>query len=179
MAITLVEPYDPSWPLRFEAIRGFLESGLVGVDCAIEHVGSTAVPGMVAKPIIDVDIVIGPGTFPGVKARLEALGYVHQGDLGLPGREGFDLVDADVRGRLATHHLYACEAGAYELRKHLAFRDFMRVHPEWRERLSRLKEALCVAHDNDRQAYIDGKSDMVAAITKLAMEGSGAGKDGA
>ena len=170
MTVTLVQPYDAAWPSHFQRIKAFLESGVVGVDCTIEHVGSTAIPGMMAKPIIDVDIVIAPGTFPNVKGRLEPLGYVHQGDLGVPKREAFDLVAAEAKGRLPEHHLYVCEEGVYELRKHLAFRDFMRRHPEWREKLNRLKRELCVKHNNDRQAYIDGKADMVDEITRLAIE---------
>ena len=169
MDVTLVQPYDAAWPGWFQQIKTFLESGLVEVACTIEHVGSTSVPGMVAKPTIDLDIVTPQAAFPAVKARLETLGYVHLGDLGLPGREAFDLVDAENRGRLPEHHLYVCEEGMYELRKHLAFRDFMRRHPEWCDRLNRLKQELCVNHNNDRQAYIDGKSEMVAEITSLAM----------
>ena len=172
MTVTLVQPYDPAWPAHFQHIKAFLEPSVAGVARTIEHVGSTAIPGMVAKPIIDIDIVIAPGTFPKVKGRLETLRYVHQGDLGLPKREAFDLVDSEAKARLPEHHLYLCEDGAYELRKHLAFRDFMRHHPEWRERLNVLKRELCLKHDNDRQAYIDGKADMVEEITKLAMESS-------
>jgi GrpB-like predicted nucleotidyltransferase (UPF0157 family) len=172
MKVTLVRPYDPLWPAQFQTIKVFLESGLRYTDCVLEHVGGTAIPGMVAKPIIDLDIVIPAGTFPAIKERLETLGYVHLGDLGLPQREAFGLVNTDIKNRLPEHHLYVCEDGVYELRKHLAFRDFMRQHPEWRERLNRLKQELCIKFNNDRQAYIDGKAAMVAEITRLAMESS-------
>ena len=172
MTVTLVRPYDPTWPLHFGQIKTFLESGLVDVDRTIEHVGSTAIPGMMAKPIIDIDIVITQGTFSKVKERLEALGYIHRGDLGVAKREAFGLVDGEAKARLPEHHLYVCEKGVHELRKHLAFRDFMRHHPEWRERLNRIKRELCVKHNNDLQAYIDGKAATVEEITKLAMESS-------
>ena len=172
MTVVLVQPYDPAWPLHFQQIKTFLESGVVDVDCTIEHVGSTAIPGMMAKPIIDIDIVIAQGTFAKVKERLEALGYVHQGDLGLPKREAFKLVDAEAKAPLPKHHLYVCEEGVHELRKHLTFREFMRHHPEWREKLNRIKRELCVKHNNDLQAYIDGKASIVEEITKLAMESS-------
>ena len=172
MTVTLVQPYDRAWPSYFERIKAFLESGAGDVGCMIEHVGSTAIPGMTAKPIIDVDIVAEQGAFAAIKERLEALGYTHQGDLGLLGREAFDLVDAGSKATLPAHHLYVCERGVHELRKHLAFRDFMRQHAEWRERLSRLKRELCVKHKNDRQAYMDGKAKMVEEITKLAIEDS-------
>jgi len=172
MTVTLVEPYNPEWPSHFGQIKAFLESGVGDAGCTIEHVGSTAIAGMTAKPIIDIDIVIAPGTFPRAKELLEALGYVHRGDLGIPEREAFNLVDAEAGGHLPKHHLYVCEDGVYELRKHLAFRDFMRHHPQWRQRLNRLKRDLCVKHNNDLQAYIDGKADMVEEITKRAMADS-------
>ena len=169
VTVALVQSYDPAWPSHFLQVKAFAQSGLVGVDHTIEHVGSTAIPGMVAKPTIDLDVVVPPGGFPKTKAGLEAIGYIHQGDLGIPGRHAFDLADAEARSRLPAHHLYVCEDGAYELRKHLAFRDFLRQHPEWRERLSQLKRELCVKHNNDRQAYIDGKARMVEEITGLAV----------
>ena len=170
MNASLVQPYDPAWPIQFEEITTFLKSGLCGIDCAFEHVGSTAIQGMLAKPIIDLNAVIPPGAFPSVKACLETLGYVHQGDLGIEGREAFDLADTAIRCRLPVHHLYVCEKGALELRRQLAFRDFMRAQPEWRERLNCLKQELCTKHRNDRQAYISGKADMVRRITELAMQ---------
>jgi GrpB-like predicted nucleotidyltransferase (UPF0157 family) len=173
MTITLVQPYNADWPCWFEQIKSYLEPGLSGLACTIQHVGSTAIPGMVAKPIIDIDIVIPRRCFPDVKQALEVLGYVHQGDLGVPEREAFDLLDDQAGVRLPKHHLYVCETGVDELRRHLAFRDFMRQHPEWREKLNRLKRELCVKHNNDRQAYIDGKADMVEEITRLALECSG------
>ena len=172
MTITLVQPYDPAWPSQFLQVAAFVTSGLFGVNHRVEHVGSTAVPGMTAKPIVDLDVVIRAGAFPKAKAGLEALGYIHRGDLGIPQREAFDLVDVETKSQLPAHHLYVCEDGTYELCKHLAFRDFMRENPEWRERLNRLKVELCRKHSNDRQAYIDGKSAMVEEITGLAMESS-------
>lgn len=171
--VTLVQPYNPDWPEHFEQVRAFVATALDGVDCSIEHVGSTSIPGMVAKPIIDLDIVISPGTFARIRARLETLGYLHQGDLGLPGREAFDLAEPAAKAGLPEHHLYVCDEGACELRKHLAFRDFMRRHPEWRAALSNHKLELCIIHANDRQAYIDGKSAMVQKITQMAMEQTG------
>ena len=172
MTVTLVQPYDPAWPSRFLQVTAFVSSGLSAVNHRAEHVGSTAVPGMTAKPIVDIDVVIPAGTFPKAKTALEALGYVHEGDLGIPGREAFDLVEEEAKSRLPVHHLYVCEDGANELCRHLAFRDFMREHPEWRENLNRLKIELCLKYNNDRQAYIDGKSAMVEEITKLALESS-------
>ena len=169
MTVTLVRSYDPAWPAHFRQIERYLAAGLGELDCVIEHVGSTAVPGMVAKPIIDVDVVIQPGAFATVKGRLERLGYEHQGDLGIPEREAFYLAAERTRAALPEHHLFICVWGVVELRRHLAFRDFLRENPMWRARLSRLKLELCVVYRNDRRAYIEGKSAMVQQITELAM----------
>ena len=168
----LVKAYNPDWPSWFASIKAFVESALVEVPYLIEHVGSTAIPGMTAKPIIDIDLIVDRPVFPLVKDRLAVIGYFHQGDLGIPEREAFKLTDQRVIQSLPPHHLYICIAGAAALRDHLCFRDFMRAHRAWVQRLSRHKERLCAQHDNDRQAYMDGKSDMVREITALALSAS-------
>ena len=170
MTVTLVHPYDAAWPEWFEVLRARLQAPLAGVANGIEHVGSTAVPAMAAKPIVDIDIVVERADFAAVREHLARLGYVHQGDKGIPDREAFDLADAEAKRSLPAHHLYVCMAGCAELRKHLDFRDFLRQHPEWVRRLSEHKLDLCERHDNDRQAYIDGKSEMVQRITELARQ---------
>ena len=79
MSVTLVKHYDPTWPSWFEALRHRFDSVLSGRYCSIEHVGSTSVAGMTAKPIIDVDIVIEPRDFESTKDRLAEIGYFHEG----------------------------------------------------------------------------------------------------
>lgn len=167
--VTLVERYNAAWPQWFEAIKSYLETGLDGLEYGIEHTGSTAIPGMTAKPIIDLIIVIEPGAFGVVRERLAALGYRHRGNLGITGREAFELMDAEALLALPAHHLYVCERGAHELRKQVAFRDFLRREPAWREQLSQTKWELCLRHNNHRQAYIAGKDALVQEITALAM----------
>jgi len=82
--------YDPSWPQRFETLRAGIAAALGEMVSVIEHAGSTAVPELAAKPIIDIDVVLRPATdLPQVIARLASLGYEHQGNLGIPGREAF------------------------------------------------------------------------------------------
>lgn len=169
MSVTLVESYNPAWPAWFDQIRAFVEPKLDGIPHAMEHVGSTAVPGMTAKPIIDVDVVVDPQAFSSVKGRLEEIGYVHEGDLGVPGREAFDLSNPDTKAKLPAHHLYVCKRGCRALRDHLAFRDFMRSHPDWVRQLSDLKRSLCEQYNDDREAYMNGKAAMVREITELAM----------
>jgi len=176
MRESLVAEYDPAWPGRFEAVCRVVEPALRGLSYRFEHVGSTAVPGMVAKPIIDLDVVINAGSFGEVKTRLGSLGYVHEGDLGIPGREAFALRTGVLRV-LPPHHLYVCEEGSEPLHNHLAFRDFLRGHAEWRDRLSRHKRELAVQHGNDKERYIEGKAAMVEEITALALaEGQARGR---
>ena len=115
---------------------------------AIEHVGSTAVPGLAAKPIIDLTVVV--PTHAEVAAaieRLSTLGYVHRGSLGIDGREAFD---ADAR--LPRHHLYLCARDSVALANHLTVRDYLRRHPETADEYGALKKRLAQAfpHDIDR-----------------------------
>lgn len=166
--MALIEEYDSVWPSWFGQVKARIEEQLQGIPHTIEHVGSTAVPGMAAKPIIDIDVVIEHGALPAIIGRLGNIGYLHRGDLGISGREAFDLADL-AAGQLPPHHLYVCERDNNALQEHLAFRDFMRLHPEWCQRLSDLKRQLCGESGNDRQAYIDGKSSLVREITRLAV----------
>lgn len=171
MSVTLVERYNPEWPRWFQRLYTWLESGLGDTFLRIEHVGSTSVPGMVAKPIIDLDIVIpsGPGALVAIKQKLEPMGYVYEGDLGIAGREAFDLVDEERRAQLPRHHLYVCARDSAELRRHLAFRDYLCRHPEQAAELGQLKWALAERYENDKDAYIDGKASLVQSILERAL----------
>lgn len=170
MAVTLVEKYNPEWPKWFEEIKTFLGKRVSQACIRIEHVGSTSIPAMTAKPIIDLILVVKPQGFEEVKTHLSERGYYHQGDKGIQGREAFDLIVISVKSSLPCHHLYVCSEHSTELKKQIAFRDFMRQHAEWRQRLNELKLQLCKEYDNDRQSYIDGKAAMVSQITELALK---------
>jgi GrpB-like predicted nucleotidyltransferase (UPF0157 family) len=131
---------------------------------AVEHVGSTAVPGLPAKPIVDLDAVIpAPADLPAAVARLAARGYVHEGDLGIPGREAFRPPPD-----LPRHHLYVVAAGAAELRRHLLFRDHLRAHPDAARAYADLKRAAASRAGDDRAAYTRAKDEFVAAILREA-----------
>ena len=165
----LVTDYNPDWPTSFERIRDVIAEKLGPTLLAIEHVGSTAVPGMVAKPIIDLDVVIEPDRFETVKGLLGELGYRHEGDLGIPEREAFKLDGPGPAAALPPHHLYVCPRHSAELRRHRAFRAFLHAHPDWASRLSALKRSLCDRHGDDREAYMAGKDALVREITGLAV----------
>jgi GrpB-like predicted nucleotidyltransferase (UPF0157 family) len=165
----IVEAYNPEWPRWFLRVQTFVYRNLVGTYYAVEHVGSTAVPGLWAKPVIDVDVVLREGKFENAKGRLVAAGYEYEGDRGIPGREAFRMQDAGLKAALPAHHLYVLAADAEELRRHRAFRDFLRVHPDWIERLSAHKREVARRVGDDRDAYQDGKAAMVGEIVALAL----------
>jgi GrpB-like predicted nucleotidyltransferase (UPF0157 family) len=118
------------------------------------------VPGLAAKPIIDLDVVIGsPDDLPAVIAELRPLGYRPQGDLGVPGREAFNYPP----GR-PPHHLYVCALGHRELARHLAFRDFLRAHPDTARTYATLKRSLASRFRNDRDAYTEAKTTFIEQV---------------
>lgn len=157
-----VVAYDPAWSLRFEEVREHLFSILSGQDVRVEHVGSTSVPGLAAKPILDIDVVLLNGTgFGQVKAALELNGYYHIGDLGIAGREAFKY---NNKPQFMRHNLYVLSEGADELKRHLAFRDWLRSHPEDREAYAQVKISAAQRFPNDIDAYIDAKSDIIFEI---------------
>jgi GrpB-like predicted nucleotidyltransferase (UPF0157 family) len=164
MANTVVA-YDPSWPDQFQAIRTAVAPAFADTDTTIEHVGSTAVPGLASKPIIDIDVVVPakPNIAGGI-GGLVRLGYVHQGDLGVPGREAFNVPDC-----LPYHHLYLVVQRSKPHLDHVLFRDYLRAHPEEAKRYGSCK--LAVAHlitPESRQAYLEAKADVVEEILARA-----------
>ena len=174
-APVVVVPHDPGWPASFEALRTVLATALGDVARAIHHVGSTAVPGLPAKPILDVDVEIAlPVDLPETVRRLALLGYRSVGDLGILGREAFDRdgddVPRDGSGReWPDHHLYVCPSEARELRRHVLLRDFLRANPARAAEYAALKRALAVRHREDREAYTDGKSELIASLIADAL----------
>ena len=159
-----VLPYDPAWATEFETIRGRLLA-VVGSRCiGIEHVGSTSVPGLAAKPIIDIDVVISSRlVFPAVREALHEAGYAHRGNLDIPGRESF-LQPAHA----FPHHLYVCSVDTPGLHDHLVLRDMLRARPDLRDRYADTKRAAARLHPHDIDAYIDGKSGVITEIMALA-----------
>ena len=152
--------YDPEWPHLFSRIERELRPRVGGLARAIEHVGSTSVPGLAAKPIIDIELVIASVyQFPSVKQRLEHFGYIHRGTLGIPDREVFRCVID-----LPKHHLYVCETDARSLREHLCFRDTLRQNPQLAAQYAALKQALAEQYRNDREAYTEAKTGFVRSV---------------
>lgn len=158
----IVEKYDPAWAQDFRQIEQELKEALGDLALRIEHVGSTSVKGLSAKPIIDIDIVIPDySRFDAVVAALEKIGYIHEGDLGIPGREAFKYSGKE---HLRRHHLYVCTETSEELKRHLAFRDYLRSHPEAVREYSRVKEEGAALYPEDIDKYIEYKSPCIEKI---------------
>ena len=157
-----VLPYDKAWKKDFEVIKAEVETALGELAVAVEHVGSTAVEGMSAKPCIDLDVVIADyGVFGEVVERLAAIGYVHEGNLGIQGREAFDYTD---KPHLNKHHLYVCPKDSRELHRHTVFRDYLRSHPEAALAYSAVKEEAARLYPHDIDGYMAHKAGIIAEL---------------
>jgi len=161
LPITVVD-YDPAWPAIFERLHLRIADALGSLAVRIEHMGSTSVPGLAAKPIIDIDTVIRVASdLPAAIERLEAIGYSHRGEIkgGPPGCEAFDRPPDDP-----VHHLFVCPLGSDQFLKHLAFRDYLRTHPEARAEYVALKRSLAVRFSHDRIGYTESKTEFILRI---------------
>lgn len=160
----VIVDYDPLWPQQFKELRSRIASLLDAMASAIEHVGSTAVPGLAAKPIIDIDVLLRSAMdLPAVITRLASAGYEHRGDLGIAGREAFRIPPNDI-----SHHLYVCPPCSHEYRRHIAFRDYLRSHPDHADAYASLKREFARKFGNDREAYNQSKSQFVEEILHRA-----------
>jgi GrpB-like predicted nucleotidyltransferase (UPF0157 family) len=157
-----VVDYDPRWPETFERLRSRIWASLRDVALSVEYVGSTAVPGLAAKPIIDISIVVPERSDvqTGI-SRLANLGYVHRGDLGIDGREAFANPDG-----LPMHNLYLCPRDSVALANHLAIRDYLRTHPETAREYGELKKRLAERFPDDIDGYVDGKTTLLLTMLR-------------
>jgi len=158
----VVVPYDNQWKSEFTKIKNILINKLGNCIITIEHVGSTSVEGLSAKPIIDIDIVIeNYDIFDEVKTKLAGLGYDHEGDLGMKDREAFAY---NNKPELMTHHLYVCPKYSNELKRHIIFRDYLRTHSDDRDLYSKVKLESAKLYPKDIDRYIMAKSPCIETI---------------
>lgn len=160
-AVTIeVVPYRPEWPTLFERVAADLRQGLRGVRSAtVEHVGSTSVPGLAAKPILDVDVIVDPEDVPAAVAALATIGYVHRGDLGVAGREAFHAPDEHPK-----RNVYVCRAGTLNVRNHLAVREVLRRRDDLRDEYASIKMTLADDPGMDIDTYIARKSQVLEKV---------------
>lgn len=158
-------PYSERWPALYDAESARLASlfDSAGLNVALEHTGSTAVPGLTAKPIIDILAgVVNAEDRTGVITVLQSAGYVHRGEQGIPGREFFR------RGEPRQYHLHLTRIGSQFWLDHRDFRDWLRTHWDAATEYAALKQALAERFPEDRTAYIDGKTRFVESVLRTA-----------
>ena len=165
----IIFDYDPQWPVRFEAAKRTITQALGELLVSIEHDGSTAVPDLAAKPIIDI--------MPGIRrfedgfdcvSPLEALGYEYNGEHGIPGRHYFDHFDKDGAQGTGIQHVHMVVAVSELWAKQILFRDYLRANSREAAIYARLKRSLAERYRNDREAYTEAKSDFVAGALRRA-----------
>lgn len=160
----VVVPYDDRWPEQFARVRSELTAALAGVDVlAVEHVGSTSVPGLAAKPIIDVDVVVDSAELSAAVAALEAAGYMHLGECGIPDRHAFQAPPEEPR-----RNVYVTVAGCLSLRNHLGVREVLRSDPDLRDEYGGLKFRLATRNYESIDDYVADKSAVVQRILHRA-----------
>ena len=160
-----VVPYDEAWKSAFEKIKNEIESVIGDMILGIEHVGSTSVIGLSAKPCIDIDVIIKDySVFDVIVRKLGASGYIHEGDLGIKDREAFKYTD---KPHLMTHHLYVCPQNSEELHRHVMFRDFLRSNAEAARKYSSVKETAAELFPNDIDKYMEYKSPCIEELYTL------------
>jgi len=158
----IVVPHDENWKHEFGKLKDEISPLLEDLIISIEHVGSTAVRGLYAKPIIDMNVIIDDfSILPIVIQRLSQINYTHVGDLGIIDREAFKYTD---KPHLMEHHLYVCSKNSLEHKRQIAFRDYLRLNPDDCEKYSRIKIEMAKKFPHDIDNYISGKQSVILEI---------------
>lgn len=160
-------PYTGEWKRLFEEERTLLQTAIGQYVLDIQHVGSTSIPGMVAKPILDIGIAV--TSFEEARvciSPVEQLGYEYKGEFGIPRRRYF------VKGDPRTHHIHMNEMGSLDWENQVLFRDYLMQHPESAEEYAALKMELAQRYSTDREAYLDGKAPFIERVLEMARAAS-------
>jgi GrpB-like predicted nucleotidyltransferase (UPF0157 family) len=162
-----VVPHNPRWRNAFEAEAKHIGAALGENVVAIHHIGSTAIPDIYAKPVIDLLVEVGNITEVDERSSaMEALGYEAMGEFGIPGRRYFRK---DNQEGIRTYQIHVFEAGSAQIDRHLAFRDYMIAHPEDARKYSELKRKLAKEHSQSIDGYMDGKDSFIKEIDRKAL----------
>ena len=152
----LIEKYSPNWIKNFADLKREIENGLHGFEYRIEHVGSTSVPNLDAKPIIDMDIIYShQADFEKIKSGLDTIGYYHNGNQGIEDRDVFKRNGRGTHKILdsVNHHLYVCPVGSKALERHILSRNFLRKNDWARLKYQQMKYELAEKANQDRKIY--------------------------
>jgi len=161
-----VVPYDPHWREAFEAEANHIAAALGENAAAVHHIGSTAIPNIFAKPVIDLLVEV--KDIVEVDRRslaMQLLGYEVMGEFGIPGRRYFRK---ETPEGIRTHQVHIFEVGSAQVKRHLAFRDYIIAHPADARNYSKLKRKLADEHAQSMDGYIDGKDDFIKEIDRKA-----------
>jgi len=165
-----VVPYDPCWAEHYQAEREALRRVFGQEAFAFDHIGSTSIPGIKAKPVIDILVTVRDiGRMDAYQDTMIALGYQAKGEFGIPGRRFFIKGGEEHR----SHHVHIFERGHPEIARHLNFCAYLRANPVEAARYSALKEALAYKFRHDPESYTEGKSEMIREIDREALIWSG------
>lgn len=161
-----VDPHNPAWAEMFAIEAERIATALGSNFVAAHHVGSTAIPAIVAKPIIDLLIEVAEiDAVDAHNAEMNALEYEAMGELGIPLRRYFRKDNSEG---VRTHHVHVFATGNPQIERHLAFRDFMNAHPAWARQYSQLKLELVARYPDSIERYMDGKDSFIKQIDELA-----------
>jgi GrpB-like predicted nucleotidyltransferase (UPF0157 family) len=162
----ILAAHDPQWAEQFASEAALIRAALDDVVIELHHIGSTAIPDIAAKPIIDMLAgVTSLEALDRASSSLERLGYESNGEFGIAGRRYFRK---DSAARIRTHHLHAFAAGSGEIERHLNFRDYLRAHPAEAREYEGLKLSLARRTLGDWSGYTDGKADFVREMDRRA-----------
>lgn len=162
-----VVPHNPAWCKDFETESKQIASAMGENLVAIHHIGSTAIPTIYAKPILDFLIEVQDIRQTDQQAETMAkLGYEALGEFGLPGRRYFRK---NRSPEIRTHNVHTYQVGSPEITRHLAFRDYLLAHPEVAQQYSDLKRQLAQQYPQDIERYMDGKDGFIKAIEQTAL----------
>ncbi len=163
-------PHDAKWRQEFQQEAKDISDALGTNVAAVHHIGSTAIPGIHAKPVLDLLLVVQDiGALDEKQARMEAMGYEALGEFGIPGRRYFRR-DNPFGER--THQIHAFENGSPQIKRHLAFRDYMIDNPDAAQNYSDLKRELAAKYPDDIESYMDGKDEFIKEIDRRAAQHS-------
>lgn len=159
-----VHPYDATWPIQFEREAKQLRTIFGEQLIAIDHIGSTSIPQLCAKPVIDILITVKQiNDVDTLNMKMNAFEYVAHGTHGIEGRRFFSK-----GGDQRTHHVHVFEKGDAQIERHLLFRDYLRAHPEVAKQYGTLKEQLAAQYRMEKELYIAGKHDFIQFIDEKA-----------
>jgi GrpB-like predicted nucleotidyltransferase (UPF0157 family) len=172
----LIQQYQERWVNDFNNIKKAIQEALSGIAIDIEHIGSTAIANLAAKPIIDIDIVYKKDNdFIYLKNELEKLGYHHNGNQGIKDREVFKRRESSEKHAVLDfipHHLYVCPAQSEELQRHLAFRNYLNTHERERKEYERIKYKIAEEANQDKKAYATLKENKAKAFIESILKKS-------